>query len=483
MARLRDLRRAGASVGLGTDGIAVTGQDMFECMKQSVLLQRAHTGDPVASTVEEAMELATREGARYAGIDAGVLAPGKLADVAVVNLSNVHTRPVHRTVAALVYSARASDVEMTIVGGRVVYEGGRCVLVDEQELLDEADARAAELVERAGMTRAHESLAPAARSASTWSGCSDVLDADRPHGRRPSARVLLEHRQELLRTEGAWFALLDRHPPDRRLQERVGRRRHAVQAPEQHDLAVQVVDLGAARPAQQALRRRAAHPAGRRPPGATVPSRRGGGRRTSASSVQRQPAAAKHASPSVRARVASARASSLRRSAQAASIAFPRFRRSLARFQARTSGSGRDENVRAGRGRRPRRASMLVDAVGCAADVEDAGDAAAADDDGSRFEVHGGQQHHDAVHVREEPERHALVGHAVLQAQDGHVARRHRGELLEGRRRLMRLGGQHHDVVVAPVDVGGIARPSGRRGPPRRPDRAGAGRPRDSASK
>jgi 5-methylthioadenosine/S-adenosylhomocysteine deaminase len=152
VARLRDLRAAGASVGLGTDGIAVTGQDLFEGMKQSVLLQRAHTGNPVESTVEEALELATREGARYARIDAGVLAPGKLADVAVVNLSNVHTRPVHRTVATLVYSARASDVEMTIVGGQVVYEGGQCRFVDEQAIVEEADARAAELVARAGMS-------------------------------------------------------------------------------------------------------------------------------------------------------------------------------------------------------------------------------------------------------------------------------------------------------------------------------------------
>jgi 5-methylthioadenosine/S-adenosylhomocysteine deaminase len=152
VARLKDLRRAGAVVGLGTDGVAVTGQDMFECMKQAVLLQRAHTGDPVAAHVEEAIELATREGAQYAGIDAGQLAPGKLADIAVVDLSKIHTRPLHRAVAALVYAARASDVEMTIVGGRVVYEDGRCVLVDEDELIREADARASELVERAGMT-------------------------------------------------------------------------------------------------------------------------------------------------------------------------------------------------------------------------------------------------------------------------------------------------------------------------------------------
>ena len=72
------------------------------------------------------------------------------------------------------------------------------------------------------------------------------------------------------------------------------------------------------------------------------------------------------------------------------------------------------------------------------------------------LEVHGGQEHHDAVDVREEPERHALVGHPVLQAQDRHLAGSHCGELLEGRRRLVRLGGQHHHVVVTPLDVGGI---------------------------
>jgi hypothetical protein len=41
---------------------------------------------------------------------------------------------------------------MTIVGGQVVYEGGQCRFVDEQAIVEEADARAAELVARAGMT-------------------------------------------------------------------------------------------------------------------------------------------------------------------------------------------------------------------------------------------------------------------------------------------------------------------------------------------
>ena len=150
--RLRDLRGAGVTVGLGTDGPGCGHrQDLFEQMKQSVLLQRVATREPTASSGEEALEFATREGARYLGVDAGVLLPGALADVVVVDLERPHVRPLHRVVAALVYSARGSDVVMTIVGGEVIYENGRCMKVDEAAVTAEAQARAAELVERAGL--------------------------------------------------------------------------------------------------------------------------------------------------------------------------------------------------------------------------------------------------------------------------------------------------------------------------------------------
>lgn len=150
--RLRELRAAGAVVGLGSDGAAYNHrQDMFECMKQAVLVQRVHALDSGASTSDEALELATREGARLVGVDAGVLAPGRLADVTVVDLDRPHLTPHHRVPAALVYAARGSDVAMTIVGGMVVYEQGRCVLVDEAAILSEARSRASDLVRRAGI--------------------------------------------------------------------------------------------------------------------------------------------------------------------------------------------------------------------------------------------------------------------------------------------------------------------------------------------
>ncbi|MBO1331554.1 amidohydrolase family protein [Streptomyces sp. VRA16 Mangrove soil] len=148
---LRRLRDAGAVVALGTDGpSAGHRQDMFETMKQTLFAQRLDTLDPAVARCEEALELATREGGRYVGSGAGTLAPGARADLAVVDLDRPHLRPLHRAVAALVYSARGGDVETTVVGGRVVVEHGRCTLVDEDALLAEAQERAERLVNRAG---------------------------------------------------------------------------------------------------------------------------------------------------------------------------------------------------------------------------------------------------------------------------------------------------------------------------------------------
>jgi 5-methylthioadenosine/S-adenosylhomocysteine deaminase len=154
--RLRDLRRVGAVVGLGTDGASGHRQDPFEQMKMAVLLQRVHSLDPTAATAEEALELATREGARYLGIDAGQIAAGRLADLAVIDLQRPHLTPRHRTVSALVYSATPADVVMTIVGGEIVYQDGACTRVDEAEVMAEAQARAGDLVRRAGLESLRE---------------------------------------------------------------------------------------------------------------------------------------------------------------------------------------------------------------------------------------------------------------------------------------------------------------------------------------
>ena len=142
---------SGATVGLGPDGGSGHRLDMFACMKQAVLLQRVHTQNPTESNGEEAIELATRVGAEYMGIDAGVISPGKLADLVIVDQSAPHHAPLHRTVASVVYSTSPSDVTHTIVGGEVILEDGRRTMVDEAAVVEEANGRAADLVARAGL--------------------------------------------------------------------------------------------------------------------------------------------------------------------------------------------------------------------------------------------------------------------------------------------------------------------------------------------
>ncbi|MEU0739780.1 amidohydrolase family protein [Streptomyces sp. NPDC006134] len=148
----RRLREAGAVVALGTDGPSAGGrQDMFEVMKQTLFAQRLDTLDPAAVRCEDALEAATRDGARYTGLaDTGTVRTGALADLAVVDLTGTALQPVYRAVSALVYAARAADVVMTLVGGRVVYEDGHCPGVDEEALRAHARERAGRLVERAG---------------------------------------------------------------------------------------------------------------------------------------------------------------------------------------------------------------------------------------------------------------------------------------------------------------------------------------------
>lgn len=147
----RGLRAAGAVVALGTDGPSAGGrQDLFEVMKQTLFAQRQATLDPAAARCEEVFEAATVDGARYAGRAGGSLTVGAPADLAVVDLTGAARQPVHRTLSALVYTARACDVVLTLAGGRVVFEDGHCPGIDEEELCARARERAHRLVKRAG---------------------------------------------------------------------------------------------------------------------------------------------------------------------------------------------------------------------------------------------------------------------------------------------------------------------------------------------
>ncbi|GAA4580616.1 8-oxoguanine deaminase [Planotetraspora phitsanulokensis] len=145
IARISDLLREGAPVGLGVDGAASSEMTPLAGeVRMAMLMQRARYG-PRALTARQALELATLGGARCLGRDKeiGSLEVGKLADIALWRLGGYHAA-IDDPVVAFAYG-RTPPLARLLVGGRTVVEDG--------ELRTVSDAEAAE----AGV-RAHRRL-------------------------------------------------------------------------------------------------------------------------------------------------------------------------------------------------------------------------------------------------------------------------------------------------------------------------------------
>jgi len=144
------MKKAGIAVALGNDGSASTGLlDMWEEMRTAALLASIGANDPAAITTADVFHAATAGGARACRVDAGTLDPGRLADIAIVDLSGAHLRPTHNILETLVFSVRAGDVRDVIIDGHVIMRHRRMITVDEAALVAEADALGHELYARA----------------------------------------------------------------------------------------------------------------------------------------------------------------------------------------------------------------------------------------------------------------------------------------------------------------------------------------------
>ncbi len=115
---------AGINVALGTDGASSNNSlDMFEEIKVAAILHKGTNLDPTAVPAETALKMATVNGAKALGFDnLGVIKPGYLADMIVVDFGVPHLMPVHNPISSIVYSAKCGDVEYTMVNGKIVYE-------------------------------------------------------------------------------------------------------------------------------------------------------------------------------------------------------------------------------------------------------------------------------------------------------------------------------------------------------------------------
>lgn len=120
----RKMMDAGIKITLGTDGNSSNNNlDMRESMKIAALLAKVSTGDPAILPAQEILNWATVNGAQAFGIDAGVIAEGKLADALLVNMDNERMVPCHNIVSNWVYSADSSCIDTVICDGKIIMQG------------------------------------------------------------------------------------------------------------------------------------------------------------------------------------------------------------------------------------------------------------------------------------------------------------------------------------------------------------------------
>ena len=118
-----ELREAGVNVTLGTDGSASSNNlDMIEAARLMSYLQKGVRQDPTVLPTSELMQVVSENGFKAAGINAGKIETGKVADLILVDLENLAFVPMHDTLSGLFYAAHGDAVDTVICNGRIVMQ-------------------------------------------------------------------------------------------------------------------------------------------------------------------------------------------------------------------------------------------------------------------------------------------------------------------------------------------------------------------------
>ena len=134
-------------ITLGTDGCASNNNlDMGEEMKIASCKAKLDSMDPTLMDAETTFRIASENGAKAFGINAGKIAEGKIADLILVDLNNSYMTPAHNHISNFVYSANSSVIDTTICDGKILMQNKE--VNNEREILAAANEAAKNLIMR-----------------------------------------------------------------------------------------------------------------------------------------------------------------------------------------------------------------------------------------------------------------------------------------------------------------------------------------------
>lgn len=133
VAPLVKMQEMGVNLAIGTDGPSSNNAlDMFREMYLACVLQKLRNNDAAAEDALKVLSMACTGSARAMGLpDCDSIAPGKQADLIVIDLNRPNMRPLINIPKNLVYSGSKENVKLTMVAGRVLYEDGEFFIGEE----------------------------------------------------------------------------------------------------------------------------------------------------------------------------------------------------------------------------------------------------------------------------------------------------------------------------------------------------------------
>jgi cytosine/adenosine deaminase-related metal-dependent hydrolase len=138
-----ELRRAGATVGLGTDGYVA---NFFASLRGAFLLHKARLLDPRVMPARTVWQMATEEGARSMGLaNVGALRPGASADLIAIDLDVPTPVTAHNLLDQLILWRDASHVHSVMCAGRWLKRDHAVLHADPVELQTKTREAAARL--------------------------------------------------------------------------------------------------------------------------------------------------------------------------------------------------------------------------------------------------------------------------------------------------------------------------------------------------
>jgi 5-methylthioadenosine/S-adenosylhomocysteine deaminase len=137
------------NVALGTDSVGSGNNlNMFYHMSLVDLLQKGKYEDPTVFSSYDVLKMATINGAKALGMEdeIGSIEVGKKADIIMLDLNDVMTKPCPDLITNICHNA-LNNVSMTMINGEVLMQDKKILLdVDENELIAKAEERIKQLL-------------------------------------------------------------------------------------------------------------------------------------------------------------------------------------------------------------------------------------------------------------------------------------------------------------------------------------------------